>query len=47
MFRRILQLKKGNYRYLKTVIKPFGVAPEWQAAAGNRVWLFVDEIIFY
>jgi predicted alpha-1,2-mannosidase len=47
VFRRILQLKKGNYRYLKTVIKPFGVAPEWHAAAGNKVWLFVDEIIFY
>uniref|UniRef100_UPI0025BBF48E GH92 family glycosyl hydrolase n=1 Tax=Maribacter sp. TaxID=1897614 RepID=UPI0025BBF48E len=42
--RQILKLDKGNYRYLKIVIKPFGLGPDWHGSTGKKVWLFIDEI---
>ena len=45
--RHVLNLKKGNYKYLKVKVNPFGVTPEWHPAYGKKVWLFVDEIMIY
>ncbi|SHJ77261.1 alpha-1,2-mannosidase, putative [Arenibacter nanhaiticus] len=35
---------KGSYRWLRIKITPFGNAPEWHGASGQKVWLFIDEI---
>jgi hexosaminidase len=32
-------------RYLKIQVKNLGTAPAWHQAAGEKVWLFVDEIL--
>ena len=45
--RHVLKLNEGNYKYLRVEIEPYGTAPEWHGAYGQKVWLFVDEIIFY
>jgi predicted alpha-1,2-mannosidase len=31
-------------RYIKVYAKNVGVCPQWHVAAGNKAWLFVDEI---
>ncbi len=45
--RRVIDLKRGRYKYLKVKINSFGVAPEWHGGSGNAVWLFLDEIMVY
>ena len=45
--RHVFELKKGNYRYLRIKIDAFESAPDWHGAAGQKVWLFVDEINFF
>lgn len=32
-------------RYLHVSLKNIGFCPSWHAGAGNKAWLFVDEII--
>jgi alpha-L-fucosidase len=32
-------------RYVKLKIKNVGICPEWHKGAGNKSWLFVDEVI--
>ena len=39
-----VQLKHTNARYVKIKIGNFGIIPENNAGAGNKAWLFVDEI---
>ena len=31
-------------RYVKVFAKNVGLCPDWHVAAGNKAWLFVDEI---
>lgn len=31
-------------RYVKVIVQNFGVCPEWHLGAGNKTWLFLDEI---
>ena len=38
---------KGKGRYIKLVIKNFGIIPEGKPGAGKRAWLFLDEIGVY
>jgi hexosaminidase len=33
-----------NGRYIKVSVKNAGIIPARQAGAGNKAWLFVDEI---
>jgi hypothetical protein len=33
-----------NARYIRVRAKSVGVCPEWHKGAGNKGWLFVDEI---
>jgi len=45
---KIVDLKldiKISTRYVKLKIANFGVIPEGKAGAGNKAWLFIDEII--
>jgi hexosaminidase len=43
--RSVIQLDTPvKTRYLKLLIRNFGVIPEGMGGAGNRAWLFVDEI---
>jgi hexosaminidase len=37
--------KAVSARYLKVVVKTFGVIPEAAPGAGNGAWLFVDEVV--
>ena len=32
-------------RYIKMVAKSLGVCPDWHVGAGDKAWLFCDEII--
>ena len=32
-------------RYIKVIVKNFGVIPNWHAASGHKGWLFIDEIL--
>ena len=32
-------------RYIKVVARNVGVCPSWHSGAGDKAWLFVDEII--
>jgi len=36
---------KSKVRYLKLKALNQGICPEWHPGAGNKCWLFVDEII--
>jgi len=38
---------KQSSRFIKLVAKNYGVIPEGQAGAGNKAWLFADEIQVY
>jgi hexosaminidase len=40
-----IALKNAKARYLKLEISNFGEIPAGAPGAGNRSWLFVDEII--
>ena len=40
-----VQLEKFEKQYLKIVVDNFGTIPEGAQGAGNKAWLFVDEII--
>jgi hypothetical protein len=33
-----------NARYVRLRAKNLGICPEWHKGAGNKAWLFVDEI---
>lgn len=35
----------SEFRYLKVNAKNIGPCPEWHKGAGNKAWLFIDEII--
>jgi hexosaminidase len=41
----ILNVPVAAYRYLKCVVKTFGVIPKDMPGADNGAWLFVDEIV--
>ncbi|AUP80065.1 GH92 family glycosyl hydrolase [Flavivirga eckloniae] len=45
--RYTLPVKKGQYKYLRVKVNPYGVAPEWHGAFGQKVWLFIDEIMVF
>ena len=36
---------KCETRYIKMVAKSLGVCPDWHVGAGDKAWLFCDEII--
>lgn len=40
-----IDLPETKTRYLKVVVKTFGVIPEDEEGAGNGAWLFVDEVV--
>jgi predicted alpha-1,2-mannosidase len=35
---------KVEYRYIKVLVKNYGVCPEWHLGNGGDTWLFLDEI---
>ena len=39
-----IDLQKQQAKYLKLVIENLGIIPDGQAGAGNKAWLFIDEI---
>lgn len=39
--------KRASARYVKIYAKNIGVCPPWHSAAGNKAWLFVDEVNIY
>ena len=39
-----IDLQKQQAKYLKIVIENLGIIPDGQAGAGNKAWLFIDEI---
>jgi len=39
-----VEFAEKNSRYLKVVVKNWGKIPDGDAGAGNKAWLFVDEI---
>jgi predicted alpha-1,2-mannosidase len=39
-----LKLKDSSARYIRMVAKNRGVCPEWHPGAGNKAWIFADEI---
>ena len=39
-----VQFPEKSSRYVKIVVKNWGVIPDGNAGAGNKAWLFVDEI---
>ena len=39
-----VEFKTTNARYVKVVVKNWGDIPDGNAGAGNKAWLFVDEI---
>jgi len=38
-------VKETDVRYIKVVARNVGVCPPWHSGAGDKAWLFVDEII--
>jgi hexosaminidase len=38
---------KQHARYLKVVAKNYGLIPEGMPGAGNKAWVFADEIQVY
>ncbi|MEM7372322.1 MAG: FN3 associated domain-containing protein [Bacteroidota bacterium] len=40
-----LSFEPAQYRYLKVVAKPVNPMPSWHKGAGDKGWVFVDEII--
>jgi len=40
-------LKGGKGRYIHVVAKNFGMIPDGMAGAGNKAWLFADELQLY
>ena len=36
-----------DYRYYRLVAVPLKVLPEWHVGAGDKGWVFVDELFFY
>jgi hypothetical protein len=43
-FFTLSDLPGKNYRYIKLKAKNYEEAPVWHHAAGNPVWIFLDEI---
>jgi hexosaminidase len=39
-----VEFPEKNSRYVKVVVKNWGKIPDGNAGAGNKAWLFVDEI---
>ena len=39
-----VEFAEKNSRYIKVVVKNWGDIPAGNAGAGNKAWLFVDEI---
>lgn len=39
------QVKSVKARYVKVHVKNIGICPSWHKGAGERAWLFVDEIL--
>jgi alpha-L-fucosidase len=39
------ETEKMNARYLRVVARNIGTCPSWHSGAGDKAWLFVDEII--
>ena len=37
----------GKYRFLKVLVKSFGLIPTGQPGEGTGAWLFLDEIAVY
>jgi len=36
---------KTSARYVKVIAKNLGICPDWHMGAGDKAWLFVDEIV--
>lgn len=41
---KTLPMDNSKGRYLKIIVKNYGVIPDGSQGAGNRAWLFIDEI---
>jgi len=39
------KFSKREIRFIKVKAKNVGLCPEWHPGAGNKGWLFVDEIV--
>ena len=42
-----MELDETTARFLKVVVRNFGVIPEGRQGAGNQSWMFVDEVRVY
>jgi len=38
-------LKNTNARYIRVIANNVGICPDWHPGAGEKAWLFVDEIV--
>jgi hypothetical protein len=38
-------MKTIKARYVRVKAENIGVCPKWHSGAGNKAWLFVDEIM--
>ena len=36
---------RTNARYVKMVAKSIGTCPEWHVGAGQKAWIFCDELV--
>lgn len=41
-----LNCEGKSFRYLKLKVQNLGVCPSWHRGAGDKAWMFVDELIF-
>jgi hexosaminidase len=39
-----ITLSKQSARYIKVIAKNYGMIPDGKPGAGNKAWLFADEI---
>ena len=42
-----ISFKETNARYIKVIAKNAGIIPEGQPGAGNKAWIFADEIMVF
>jgi hypothetical protein len=41
----VLSFETVNVRFLRVVLKNISLCPGWHPGAGEKAWLFVDEIV--
>ncbi|PLW92383.1 MAG: glycosyl hydrolase family 92 [Marinilabiliales bacterium] len=45
LYEFVMEFDAVEARYIKVFGKNYGIIPDWHLGAGNRSWIFVDEII--